>query len=326
VAADLSAGPDERELRPGRPVQAVAVRPGDNVPGAEPAEQAANGPGLRERQLAEHSRYRQVVEASVHAAAARDAWTSAVPALRAEWEAHRERYPGHAREAASTQPDGSWHGDAGRRLSPEQNAEADKCAADLRDEARQTIRPAIERVAAADPGRQLAGLEHMLKGEDRLKEKIADQLTAKPGQDVRSALDKVADAVRFTLIYPPERYAEGVLRDIDRLKEEGLELIKLKNFWRADQYKGVNSQWRVPDTGTRLEMQFHTTESLAAKELTHEAYERIRSAAALPARERDFAEERALEDFQLRTNDLLITPTGTEVIHDFPQTKEKNGG
>jgi hypothetical protein len=296
------------------------------VPDARLADYANDDPGLRQQQLAEHARYRQVVEVSVQGAAARDAWSRAVPGLLAYWEAHRERYPGRAPEAASTQPDGSWHGDGGRRLTPEQNSEAAKCASDLRDEARQSIRPAIERVAAADPCRQLAGLEHMLKGEDRLKEKIADTLTAKPGQHVRSALDKVADAVRFTLVYPSERYAEGVLNDVDRLKAEGFELIKLKNLWHADNYKGVNSQWRVPATGTRLEMQFHTAESLEAKELTHEAYERLRSAAALPASQRDFQEEQALDGFQSQANALLVTPHDTEKIHNFPQAKENSSG
>ena len=76
-----------------------------------------------------------------------------------------------------------------------------------------------------------------------------------------------------------ERYAEGVLSDVDRLKSEGFELIKLKNLWAEEQYKGINSQWRRPETGLRFEMQFHTPESLEAKELTHRAYERIRGPA-----------------------------------------------
>ena len=86
---------------------------------------------------------------------------------------------------------------------------------------------------------------------------------------LRQVLNMIPDAVRFTLTYSSERYADGVIADIDRLKAEGFELIKLKNLWHADQYKGVNSQWRSPEIGTRFEMQFHTPESLEAKELTH---------------------------------------------------------
>jgi hypothetical protein len=283
-------------------------------------------PDERDEQIAEHVRYRLSVEASYQAAEARASWTEAAPALRAEWDAHKQRYPDREQHPATTLPDGSWQGDGNRRLSPEQNAEAAKCAADLRDEAIQRIGPAMERVEAADPNRRLAGLEHMVKGEDRFKEKIADELSTKPGMRVKDVLDKVADGVRFTLEYPSERYADGVLVDVERLKEEGFQLIKLKNLWHADQYKGVNSQWHAPETGTRCEMQFHTSESLEAKELTHQAYERIRTAMALPEEQRDAAEEQALKEFQHRANALLRTPPGTDAISDFPRTKEQSGG
>jgi len=290
-------------------------RPAERGPGDAPA--TGDGrPELRERQLAEHARYRLVVEATI----AREKWARAAPELEAEWTEHKRRYPAPDRQPASTQPDGSWHGDGGRRLSPEQNAEAGKCAADLRDEARQSIRPAMERIAAADPDRRLAGLEHMLKSEDRLKEKVADALQAQSELTVRQAAGGVPDSVRFTLSYPCERYASGVLADVDRLKGEGFELVKLKNLWHSDQYKGINSQWRAPDTGTRVEVQFHTVESLEAKEVTHGAYERIRSRSVNP-------EERpALAQFQRRANMLLVTPLGTAEIADFPKKTGKNDG
>jgi hypothetical protein len=277
----------------------------------ERAPDASVAPGLRERQLAHNARYQKAVDAA-YQQAARDAWARAVPELRAAWEDHKQRYPERVRPAAQTQPDGSWAGDGGRRLTPEQNAEATKCCTDLRDEAGQVIRPAMDRVAAADSSRHLAGLEHMLKGEDRLKEKIADALRARPALSVTQALSIVPDPVRFTFSYPSERYAEGVPSDVEWLKSEGFELIKLKNLWHSDQYKGINSQWRVPESGTRIEVQFHTPESLDGKELTHEAYERIRSGAVT------LAERRELEEFQRRVNRMIATPPGTAEIKDFP--------
>ena len=279
----------------------------------------------RDTRMAEYVRYQLIVEAAYQAADGRSAWTESATVLREEWQAHKRRYPDREHQPPETPPDGGWHGGGNRCLSPEQNAEAAKCVADLRDEAFQSIRPAMERVAAADSGRRLAGLQHMLKGEDRLKEKIAAELSGKPETTVRAALGEVADGVRFTLEYPTEGYADGVLADVERLKAEGFQLIKLKNLWHAEHYKGVNSQWRAPGTGTRCEMQFHTAESLEVKELTHQAYERLRSAASLPAVERDFAEEQALEDFQSRANALLVTPPGVTAIEDFPK-KEKNNG
>jgi hypothetical protein len=245
---------------------------------------------------------------------ARDAWAEALPGLRAEWENHEREFPERSRSAPSSQADGGWLGDGDRRLTPEQNTDASKACEDIRTEGREVILPAMERVEAADPGRRLAGLEHMLKGEDRLNEKIADEMTAKPELTISKAVDTVVDSVRFTFTYSPQRYAEGTLSDVERLKAEGFELIKLKNLWTDDQYKGINSQWRRPETGLRFEVQFHTPESLGAKELTHGAYERIRSPA--PPEER-----REMKAYQRQVNALLVTPPGTADIKDFPEKR-----
>jgi len=247
-------------------------------------------------------------------AGGRDAWAEAFPGLRAEWEKHEREFPERSRSAPRSQADGGWLGDGDRRLTPEQNTDASKACEDIRTEGREIIRPAMERVEAADPGRRLAGLEHMLKGEDRLKEKIADEMTAKPELTISKALDTVVDSVRFTFTYSPQRYAEGTLSDVERLKAEGFELIKLKNLWAEDQYKGINSQWRRPETGLRFEVQFHTPESLEAKELTHGAYERIRSPASPE-------ERREMKAYQRQVNALLVTPPGTADIKDFPEKR-----
>ena len=266
-----------------------------------------------ERRAAVHRLHHAIVDHTY--GVARDGWARALPGLHAAWEQLVEKYPGRARAAPRTQPDGSWVADGNRRLNPEQNSEACKACKDVSDEGKQVIRPAMQRIEAADPDRKLAGLEHMLKGEDRLKEKIADYLRA-PGVMVREALGMVPDAVRFTLTYSAERYSDGVRADVDRFKAEGFELIKLKNLWSGDQYKGINSQWRRPETGLRFEMQFHTLESVEAKELTHKAYERIRSSASA-------VERRELEAFQSQVNTLIVTPPGTAGIEDF---SEKNHG
>ena len=245
--------------------------------------------------------------------AAQDAWAEALPGLRAAWEEHEQRFPVRSRSAPSSETDGGWVADGGRRLTPEQNADAGKACEDIRAEGREVIRPAMERVEAADPARRLAGLEHMLKGEDRLKEKMADVLFLEPNLTAKQAADKVTDAVRFTFAYTQQRYAEGVLSDVERLKSEGFELIKLKNLWEKEQYKGINSQWRRPETGLRFEMQFHTPESLEAKEITHQAYERLRGTQVTQV-ERD-----ELEDYQKRVNTQIVTPAGATEIEEFPR-------
>jgi hypothetical protein len=243
----------------------------------------------------------------------RDSRTEALPSLRAAWEQHQVRYPEQERATPRTHTDGSWSSGETRRLTPEQNTEATKVCADIHDEGERVALPAMRQIEAADPNRRLAGLEHMLKGEDRLKEKIADALRGRPGLTATQALSIVPDPVRFTFTYSPDRYADGVLADVERLKEIGLEEVKLKNLWSDEQYKGINSQWRRPETGLRIEVQFHTPASLEAKELTHKAYERIRSTDTSPT------ERNELEAFQRRVNALLDTPPGTTEIPDFPE-------
>lgn len=264
--------------------------------------------------IAEHAGYRATVE-QVYAAV-RDAWTGALPGLRAAWERHEEKYPERERVTPSIQADGAWVAGPERGLNPEQNAEVSKACMETHEEGREVVLPAMRRVEAADPERPLAGLEHMLKGEDRLKEKVADALQARPELTVRQALSIVPDPVRFTFTYGTERYAGGAHADVERLKAEGFELIKLKNLWADDQYKGINSQWRRPETGLRFEVQFHTPESLEAKELTHKAYERIRSPQVTSA------ERGELEDYQRRVNALIALPPGVSEIDDYPESND----
>jgi hypothetical protein len=253
-------------------------------------------------------------DATAQAGTDRGSWEQAVASLRAAWEQHQERYPERERATPRTHADGSWSSGDTRTLTPEQNAEATKACADIHDEGERVALPAMRQIEAADPNRHLAGLEHMLKKADRLKEKVADVLLVESHLSPREALDKVSDAVRYTFTYSPDAYADGVRADIERLKAAGFEEIKLKNLWSSSQYKGINSQWRRPETGLRFEVQFHTEESLQAKELTHGAYERLRR----PESETTPSERDELEEFQLRANVLLDRPRGSEDINDFP--------
>jgi hypothetical protein len=129
------------------------------------------------------------------------------------------------------------------------------------------------------------------------------------------AITEVPDAVRFTLAYSESRYTEGVRDDVERFKAEGFELIKLKNLWAKDQYKGINSQWRDRDSGLLIETQFHTRISFEAKELTHQAYERIRTPTTSKA------EEALLEDYQRLATARVPVPPGVFEIEDYPPEK-----
>ena len=267
-----------------------------------------------------HAAHREGTRNGTHDAAAdadRDSWAEALPSLRVSWQEHENRYPERERATPRTHPDGSWSSGETRTLTPEQNTEATKACADIHDEGERVALPMMLQIEAANPNRRLAGLDHMLKGEDRLKEKIADVLLLESHLTPREALDKVPDAVRYTFTYGPDGYADGVQADVERLKATGFEEVKLKNLWSSSQYKGINTQWRRPETGLRFEVQFHTPESLQAKELTHGAYERLRR----PENETTPVERDELEAFQRRVNVPLVTPPGSEEIRDFPERK-----
>jgi hypothetical protein len=221
-----------------------------------------------ERVYAAHRESARDATDATAADADRDPWSEALPSLRAAWEEHEDRYPERERATPLTHTDGSWSSGETRRLTPGQNTEATKACADIHDEGERVVFPAMLQIEAADPDRRLAGVEHMLKGEDRLKEKIADAFRARPELTATQALSIVPDPVRFSCEYSPARYADGVRADVERIKEIGFEEVRLKNLWSDEQYKGINSQWRRPETGLRIEVQFHTPASLEAKELT----------------------------------------------------------
>jgi hypothetical protein len=308
-------GEPGRRRRPDDPQPSGSPEPADagRLP-LDPARSEAVHHASRVRAELVYTAHQESTSAATAAADAdRDSWAAALPSLRAAWQEHQDRYPERERATPLTHTDGSWSSGESRRLTPEQNTEATKACADIHDEGKRFIFPAMLEIEAADPNRRLAGTEHMLKGEDRLKEKIADALRGRPELTATQALSIVPDPVRFSYEYSPDRYAEGVRADIERIKAIGFEELKLKNLWSDEQYKGINSQWRRQETGLRIEVQFHTPASLEAKELTHKAYERIRSSDTSPT-ERD-----QLEAFQSRVNAYLDTPPGTTEIPDFPE-------
>ena len=71
--------------------------------------------------------------------------------------------------------------------------------------------------------------------------------------------------------------------------------------------------WIEPDTGQRFEVQFHTRISFEAKQLTHDAYERLRTKQA------DEFEEMVLEAFQEKVTADVPVPPGAADIPDYPE-------
>jgi hypothetical protein len=239
------------------------------------------------------------------------AWTQAAAALRAKWHDHKERWPAEAREPADKSGDepGSWRGDGGQFLNAEENLVAghahERVAA-----AEPDVTASQREVRSEVPGADLVGLEYRLKGEDRFKEKVAEEVRAKPERSIREVADRIPDAVRYTYQLERDRYVDGYWEVRGQLEQQGHELMLSRNSWGSPEYKGINTRWRTEE-GQLFEVQFHTPESFEAKQLTHEAYERLRS-----GKEPD-AERPYLEAFQAEVCAALPIPDDVLSIPDY---------
>jgi hypothetical protein len=170
---------------------------------------------------------------------------------------------------------------------------------------------AIEHENKEKYGGWLEGFKHRLKGEGRLRDKIADKLQVEPGMTVAGALREVGDAIRYTYCFQPDNYTRGYYDVKERFESRGHEMYFSKNWWTNPEYKGINTRWATPE-GQRFEVQFHTPESYHAKEyVTHWAYERIRDPATGD-------EERAeLKAFQREVSSWIRVPEGAADIPDY---------
>jgi hypothetical protein len=257
---------------------------GDSFDSFDSSCSSDNAAGPRSR-VAVEERDRFEYWDDLRAAVAADAWEVAAERFRGQWASHCERWPAESRESADPREscargDGSWRGDGGRHLDSAANAYVEKRCEEIAEVERDVVSPVMREIEACDPERRLVGFDHRLKGLDRIKDKVAQVFNEQSELTVEEVVADVSDTIRFTFCYNEGRYAVGVREDIQRLKDQGFELDRLKNYWADAQYKGINSQWLVPGSGQRFEVQFHTQTSFEAKQLTHCAYERLRAGCA----------------------------------------------
>ena len=193
-------------------------------------------------------------------------WQQEVVESRSLWTEYQRKWPPQDRPPR----------DGNRSLDPADNSRVEAECDRIADREDQRISPAIRAIESQDPDRHLIGFEHRLKARDRIKEKVSDKMQ-ELFCSAEEAVSVVSDTIRYTFQYREARYTQGVWTDMERLKGEGFKLHKLKNSWSDEEYKGINSQWIEPGTGQRFEVQFHTRISFEAKQLTHDAYERLRT-------------------------------------------------
>jgi hypothetical protein len=224
----------------------------------------------------------------------------------------RELRPPDAPSAAEPDRRAEYYAEYRAKVDAEYRAAAvDHGCDQVREVEHNLTTPEIQRIEAEDPSRQLVGFEFRLKGKDRLTENVTRQLDAQPDLTPNEAFANVKDAIRYTFQYSEERYTAGVYTDCQRLEAAGFEQVERRNSWTKEEYKGINSWWRVPESDHMFEVQFHTEASFEAKQLTYPAYERIRNQATPDD------EVEGLRRFQRDVSAKVAIPSGADAIPDI---------
>ena len=252
-------------------------------------------------------------QATAEEQAATEKWQETAAESRWMWSEYQRKWPPAERPPVdkSTGASDSWSGDRGRSLDNADNSRVEAECDRIAEREREKISPALRAIESQDPDRHLVGFEHRLKGRDRIKEKVCDKMD-EFSCSAEEAVSVVSDTIRYTFQYREARYTQGVWTDLERLKDKGFKLHQLKNSWSGEEYKGINSTWIDPDTGQRFEVQFHTRISFEAKQLTHNAYERIRT-------EPDEFEKMVLKAFQRKVSAEIPIPPGAADITDYSE-------
>jgi hypothetical protein len=173
--------------------------------------------------------------------------------------------------------------------------------------------PDLSDAAPDGPARRLVDFEFRLKDRDRVKERVAVTLAEQSGLTATEVLDDIPDMIRYTFRYEQEdRYARGIPDDLLSLEAQGFALVRLKNFWAGDQYKGITSVWLHTETGCLTEVQFHTRISVEAKQITQPAYDELRSGRIVALAEIE------IEDFLRQVYAAVPVPRRAASIPDYP--------
>jgi hypothetical protein len=176
-----------------------------------------------------------------------------------------------------------WAGGNGRGRGPRaDDGERDTADGARREDGKSWPQP---RIAAHHDNDQAQREHDRTQPEDgkswqqaRIAARIAEDIRVK-GRSPADALAGIADIVRYTRQYLPEDYSAAVRADIERTWREGHTEVAVRNYWTCDTWKGISTSWAERDTGQLFEVQFHTPQSAAARELTYPGYLRLRDPA-----------------------------------------------
>ncbi len=185
------------------------------------------------------------------------------------------------------------------------NQEAQRLAKELLKQAKEN-EPKITadlQTIASQVSAEMVGLENKFKIEESLIRKLLLLANKdKTHKSFEQKLKKFArlnnDALRYTFVFPNEKYAKGFQSAIEKLKQNGF-VIPQNRIWNAWEnaetakdtgYRGINITV-ISSQNQRFELQFHTAESFRLKTETHDFYEELRDLKTSDERRKEIIEE-----------------------------------
>lgn len=142
--------------------------------------------------------------------------------------------------------------------------------------------------AAKDAGMYLDGLENSAKGashiEDKAKRKLEDFRKEKMADATEDDVaNNFGDMVRYTAITEDKNLIEGTKKLCASLEKQGYRVAEIDNkFLKKDGsinddavYRAIHITVETP-SGRNVEVQVHSKETLAVKDINHEIYEKQR--------------------------------------------------
>lgn len=164
-------------------------------------------------------------------------------------------------------------------LPPIGGATREDLAASLGDRAEVMEAPLTDLVGdvVADYGGRLEGLEHRIKQDASIVEKIGAVADEKSLEDAEAAAD-VKDALRYSAVFPVAGWSQAVIETLTALESKGIKVERIRNYWNESRdpgmrgapgtYLGVNAVLSAPN-GYLFEAQFHTPASFTVNSVVN---------------------------------------------------------
>ena len=110
--------------------------------------------------------------------------------------------------------------------------------------------------------------EHALLDIDVFRARFADMLRRHPDRSAELLASRVPGALSYAFIFDVGYYADSIVLVQDALEAQGFELQARKNGWSSATNRCVYTMWHDPLSELPFEVQFHTSASLEAQQLT----------------------------------------------------------